>query len=86
MLTLASTRVDERGHFRYVVGGAAGNRSVTTDDLSAVVETLVGVGVRNPYRFLAHAVGLGRNRRRTFSTPKSNLRFGSAPSPAGSSP
>jgi hypothetical protein len=55
MVVVAATRVDDRGHFRYVIEGAGKEKSVATDDLSAVVSTLQTIGVQNPYRFVSHA-------------------------------
>jgi hypothetical protein len=54
MIVLAAIRVDDRGHFTYVVEGGK-HRSIVTEDLSAVVSALHGVGVNNPYRFISHA-------------------------------
>ena len=53
MIILVATRVDDRGHFRYAVEG--GQRSIVTEDPTAVVGALQGVGVNNPYRFISHA-------------------------------
>jgi hypothetical protein len=55
MIVLAATRVDDRGHFKYVVEGVGRSGFMATDDLSAVVDTLEGIGVDNPYRFVSHA-------------------------------
>ena len=54
MTVLLATRVDDRGHFRYVVE-AAPLLSIITEDQSAVVGALRHVGVKNPYRFISHA-------------------------------
>jgi hypothetical protein len=54
MIFLSATRVDNRGHFRYVIEAVA-RRSIDTDDLSDVVVALKGLGVGDPYPYIAHA-------------------------------